>query len=307
MEAFTRMPRGDSASGRESLPHRKLVAYPMWVTPVPWQHASVSRKPQRLGAIFAALSLSPCCALAAPPAVPTIRVADIALVNDPPPLIAFTISSLPPAPPRESPPTRYFVADAPAPHASLISLPRIPGTPPATPDPAPTPVATHIAPAETTASSPAPAVSTAPMPPAISVSFSIPAYEATPLDRQTVAACLVLEAASQGEFGMRAVMAVIRNRARGRPELFSSAVLRPKQFSALNHVTARRESLNQAISRAQRDRMWPLALLIVEHALQGSWYDPTGGATHYTRSVERTHWTRSLAKTTTIGAHSFYR
>lgn len=127
------------------------------------------------------------------------------------------------------------------------------------------------------------------------------------MDRETIAACLVLEAASQGDFGMRAVMAVIRNRARGLPELYAVTVLRPKQFSALNDATSGREPLSRAINRAKRDRMWFTALDIVDDAMEEAWHDPTDGATHYTRSAERTHWTRSLAKTVTIGAHSFYR
>jgi spore germination cell wall hydrolase CwlJ-like protein len=139
------------------------------------------------------------------------------------------------------------------------------------------------------------------------VSFSIPSYELTAHDRETIAACLILEAASQGDYGMRAVMAVIRNRSRGMPELFAPTVLRPKQFSALNSVTGGRESLGRLINRAKRDVMWFTALNIVNDAIDGAWYDPTGGATHYTRAVERTHWTRSLAKTVTIGVHSFYR
>ncbi len=141
----------------------------------------------------------------------------------------------------------------------------------------------------------------------LTVSFSIPHYTLTPEDRATLAACLVLEAASQGEFGMRAVMAVIRNRAHGRPELFAPTVLQEKQFSAFNGLTSGRESLWHVVQRAQRDRMWPAALAAVDAALADSWTDPTGGATHYTRSAERTAWTRSLAKTVTIGAHSFYR
>jgi spore germination cell wall hydrolase CwlJ-like protein len=143
--------------------------------------------------------------------------------------------------------------------------------------------------------------------PAPVVTITIPRYRLTTLERETVAACLVLEAASQGTHGMRAVMAVIRNRSRGLPELFSPTVLREKQFSALNRVTSGRESLVQSIRRAQRDRTWPRALAIVDEALSDSWTDPTRGATHYTRSVETTRWTRSLAKTVTIGAHSFYR
>lgn len=140
-----------------------------------------------------------------------------------------------------------------------------------------------------------------------SVSFSIPRYELSQRERETIAACLILEAASQGDIGLRAVMAVIRNRARGVPELFEPTVLRDKQFSALNKVTAGRETLAQAINRAKRDRMWSKAVEIVDAALHESWQDPTGGATHYTRSAERTRWTRSLARTAVIGAHSFYR
>ena len=147
----------------------------------------------------------------------------------------------------------------------------------------------------------------APASPAPSVSFTVPRYQLSAQDRETIAACLVLEAASQGDFGMRAVMAVIRNRGRALPELLAPTVLRPKQFSALNNVTSGRESLWRAIQRAKRDRMWPTALAIVDDALEDSWHDPTDGATHYTRSAERTHWTRSLARTVTIGVHSFYR
>lgn len=139
------------------------------------------------------------------------------------------------------------------------------------------------------------------------VTFSIPSYELSQAERETIAACLILEAASQGDIGLRSVMAVIRNRARGTPELFEPTVLRKNQFSALNKVTAGRETLAHAIARAKRDRMWPVALQIVDESLHSSWWDPTGGATHYTRSAERTRWTRTLARTVVIGAHSFYR
>ncbi len=151
---------------------------------------------------------------------------------------------------------------------------------------------------------------TRPSPPAEStpqVTFSVPKYELTPNEREIVAACLVLEAASQGDFGMRGVMAVIRNRARGLPELFVPTVLREKQFSAMNKLTAGRESVNRMIRRAQSDRMWDTALQIVDDATLDTWRDPTEGATHYTRTGERTPWTRTLARTVTIGRHAFYR
>src|SRR4051794_14004419 len=92
--------------------------------------------------------------------------------------------------------------------------------------------------------------------PAPAVFFAVPKYTLTAGERDIVAACLVLEAANQGDFGMRSVMAVIRNRARGIPELFAPTVLREKQFSALNKVTAGRETVSRTISRAKRDPMW---------------------------------------------------
>ncbi len=139
------------------------------------------------------------------------------------------------------------------------------------------------------------------------VTFSVPRYQLPEEERETVAACLVLEAASQGELGQRGVMAVIRNRARGRPELFARTVLQEKQFSALNKLTSGRESRWRAIQRAKRDPTWPQALGIVDDALRDDWHDPTAGATHYTRTGERTPWTRNLSRTVVIGGHSFYR
>jgi spore germination cell wall hydrolase CwlJ-like protein len=137
--------------------------------------------------------------------------------------------------------------------------------------------------------------------------FSLPKYTLTSAEREIVAACLVLEAANQGDFGMRGVMAVIRNRARGLPELFAPTVLRPKQFTALNRYTSGQESRGRLLARAQRDPTWATALRIVDDAVHDSWHDPTAGATHYTRVGERTAWTRRLAKTVIIGAHMFYR
>jgi spore germination cell wall hydrolase CwlJ-like protein len=144
-------------------------------------------------------------------------------------------------------------------------------------------------------------------PPPPRVSFTIPKYTLTSDERELLAACLVLEAASQGDRGMRGVMAVIRNRSRGLPELFVSTILREKQFSALNKLTAGRESVWRTIQRAKNDRTWPRALEIVDEATAEDWNDPTRGATHYTRTGEHTPWTRTLARTVTIGRHAFYR
>lgn len=150
-------------------------------------------------------------------------------------------------------------------------------------------------------------VAPAPANDAPTITFSIPRYTLTDRERELVASCLVLEAASQGEFGMRGVMSVIRNRSRGLPELFVSTILEEKQFSALNSITERRESVPHLIARAQRDRTWPTAMALVDEAAKETWHDPTDGATHYTRLGEHTRWTHALAMTTIIGRHAFYR
>jgi spore germination cell wall hydrolase CwlJ-like protein len=106
---------------------------------------------------------------------------------------------------------------------------------------------------------------------------------------------------------MRAVMAVIRNRSRGLPELFATTVTRERQFSALNRLTAGREPVSHVVARARNDRMWSVAHALVEQATRDDWHDPTNGATHYTRLGERTRWTQALARTTVIGRHAFYR
>lgn len=216
--------------------------------------------------------------------VPTIDVSGVATTSEPPKVVFA-----PPSVPVSASRIQFTIAAAqPEQPASVFQFP----------------VTTRTAAAET---------STAAMESAQAVAFPAPRYEVpaghklSQMERETLAACLVLEAASQGEFGMRAVMSVIRNRAGGEPEHFCQTVLQPKQFSALNKVTAGHETLAAAIRRARRDRVWDTAVTIVDDAVYGQWQDPTGGATHYTRSAERTRWTRSLAKTTTIGAHSFYR
>jgi spore germination cell wall hydrolase CwlJ-like protein len=139
------------------------------------------------------------------------------------------------------------------------------------------------------------------------VTFTLPKYAPNQLEVETVAACLVLEAACQGMHGMRGVMAVIRNRSRGLPELFVHTVLRPKQFSSLNRVTTGQESLYRALRRAKKDQMWSDAVALVKEASGDEWSDPTYGATHFTRSGERNRWTKNLKRTVTIASHSFYK
>ncbi len=139
------------------------------------------------------------------------------------------------------------------------------------------------------------------------VAFHLVHYQLSHGEVKTVAACLVLEAASQGEAGMRGVMSVIRNRAHGDPVLFYQVILEPRQFSALNQVTSGAESLSAAIRRASLDRTWAVATRVAIESQSNTWTDTTGGALYYTRTSERVYWTRKFHRTAIIGCHSFYR
>lgn len=274
----------------------------------------------------------------APAAVPFIRL-DAPLPSSPAPHISFSIPGEGPARLAKSaggatpasPPTGSFVSfalpkDAPAPWAPLLGNPFLAWSAAAAAPARPGDHATTGAPRITFAVASPP---TAPRQPDANVHpglararrdpmparkplhrhvrLAIPTYHLSPLDRETVAACLVLEAASQGDYGMRGVMAVIRNRAHGHPELFASTVLKPLQFSSFNRYTSGHETLWRVIHRAEQDRMWPVALRIVHDATKRTWHDPTAGATHYTRRGEHAAWTYALARTVTIGRHAFYR
>jgi spore germination cell wall hydrolase CwlJ-like protein len=129
-----------------------------------------------------------------------------------------------------------------------------------------------------------------------------------PWERQIVAACLVLEAACQGEAGMAAVMNVIANRASGDPARFAAVTRRPYQFSAFNPATVRGErSLADLVQRASRDRTWGLALALVDRAAAGALPDLTDGATHFSRVEEQARWMGRMEVTAVIGSHKFLR
>ncbi|TVR50736.1 MAG: cell wall hydrolase [Puniceicoccaceae bacterium] len=134
------------------------------------------------------------------------------------------------------------------------------------------------------------------------------AYTPDPWERQVVAATLILEASSDGEQGMRAVMAVIVNRANGNPRHIYREVRRPWQFSSLNTATTRHNPRGFAdhVRRASRDRNWRLALAIVDDGYAGRLVDITGGATHFSLVSENTAWMRQMRQTTVIGSHKFF-
>ena len=134
-------------------------------------------------------------------------------------------------------------------------------------------------------------------------------YQPCSWEKQIVAACLVLEAADQGEMGMRGVASVILNRAGGNHSKVMRVVKKPYAFSALNTATTGRTGSKGFASheqKASRDRLWRSALQIVDELYTHNWRDVTHGADHYVRKELRPSWARSMAKTTTIGSHAFY-
>ena len=135
------------------------------------------------------------------------------------------------------------------------------------------------------------------------------AYQPCSWEKQIVAACLVLEAADQGEMGMRGVASVILNRADGNHSKVMRVVKKPYAFSALNTATTGRtgsKGFASHVQKASRDRLWRSALQIVDELYTHNWRDVTQGADHYVRTDIRPSWVKSMAKTTTIGSHAFY-
>lgn len=126
--------------------------------------------------------------------------------------------------------------------------------------------------------------------------------------RQIIAAVLVLEAADQGVDGMQAVLNVIDNRAQGNPAKALGQVARRKAFTSLNRITSQHNpDYSPALRRAQGDRMWDIALQMVEAYSKGQRYrDLTGGATHYCIDPPAS-WRQKMVFTVRIGAHNFFR
>jgi spore germination cell wall hydrolase CwlJ-like protein len=127
-------------------------------------------------------------------------------------------------------------------------------------------------------------------------------------ERQIIASVLVLEAADQGEDGMRAVLHVINNRAGNNPARAIGQVARKKAFSCLNAITKQTNpDYGPALRRAMRDRMWPVAMqMVLDYEAGQLGADITGGATHYCIHPPAS-WKASFTHVADIGAHRFFR
>ena len=131
----------------------------------------------------------------------------------------------------------------------------------------------------------------------------------TPYERKVVASCLILEAASEGEVGMRAVLNVIHNRAGRDLNNVMRVVTKPYQFSCFNKVTTRpNPDFSRMIERASRDRLYLVAYQLVLSMERGELVDNTYGADHYhVKTMKKyPYWSASMQSTAIVGAHIFY-
>jgi len=136
------------------------------------------------------------------------------------------------------------------------------------------------------------------------------AYAPDPWERQVVAACLVLEASSEGPIGLIAVANVISNRADGVPGRFYRVVKKPHAFSSLNPAIDGRtggQGFAPLVRKASRDPNWSLSLRVVDRLYAGTLADLTNGATHFSLKHKRAVWMSGMKITAIIGRHKFMR
>ena len=129
----------------------------------------------------------------------------------------------------------------------------------------------------------------------------------TNYERHIIASCLVLEAASEGDEGMRAVLNVIWNRSDQRLERVFPVIVKPWQFSCMHSIWGKRNpDYNRLIRRAQRDRTYASALKLVMLMDKGLLKDNTNGSTFYHTTNITPYWASHFKHEVTIRNHIFY-
>lgn len=127
-------------------------------------------------------------------------------------------------------------------------------------------------------------------------------------DREIVATCMVLEAGGEGPDGMRAVLNVILNRAKGDLSRMVAVTVKRGAFSCMSSVWQNDEpDYSPLLDRAmnQPDAYEKASQLIAVMEL-GLLTDNTGGATHYHANSVQPYWVGAMRYLTTIGNHIFY-
>jgi N-acetylmuramoyl-L-alanine amidase len=122
-----------------------------------------------------------------------------------------------------------------------------------------------------------------------------------------IARTLWAEARNDGEQGMRAVAAVIYNRARGDIQQFVDVIKKPKQFSCWNAMTAKDwlpENFKTK-NKSDRDRQWKIAEKIANEMVQDRFTPVNNKIDHYYNpAIVSPSWGKD-EKGEMIGSHKF--
>ena len=140
------------------------------------------------------------------------------------------------------------------------------------------------------------------------VAAATQAYGISDYERRIIAAVVTLEAGSQKEEGMRAVLNVIYNRADHNVERIIPVAIKKYQFTCLNSMKKKRNpDYSAVLRRAYRVTSFGMAMQLVKSLEEGNITDNTFGATHYHATVDKLpYWAQKMQYLTTIGKHHFY-
>jgi N-acetylmuramoyl-L-alanine amidase len=159
------------------------------------------------------------------------------------------------------------------------------------------PTAPSIEPATTAA---APQIATIPPEPLM------PAYKATPAERQCLALAIYFEARAESVQGQQAVAAVILNRVRSEkfPDDICAVV---KEGNGQRHRCQFSWYCDGRSDKPKDGASWQQALAVADSALGGEIRDPTEGALYFHSTAVKPKWRKKLTKTAAIDNHIFYR
>jgi len=121
-------------------------------------------------------------------------------------------------------------------------------------------------------------------------------------ERELLAACITLEAVSEGELGMKAVLNVIHNRSIERKLSYTDVVLEPYQFSCFN------DGVDILFAKHLAGSQWEVALNLVDILLSGYLLDITNGANHYhTTNITAPYWSDPNKEVFRFRRHVFFK
>lgn len=124
--------------------------------------------------------------------------------------------------------------------------------------------------------------------------------------QECLTTAIYYEAASESDAGQRAVAQVVLNRVAHSawPSTVCGVVY---QGSARSTGCQFSFTCDGSLARRPSRGGWERASRIARAALAGTVYEPVGLSTHYHTLAVHPYWAPSLTRTTTIGAHVFYR